>query len=112
MPRIYLRLPTHITSAILNAVSTLDFSVDPKDTLHKLSSYQFALTDIVYLFHIALASFWITIIQVPSFPAKLLIPILYAGALLIPLSSQFFVPATPIFSYLITFYSSRFIPEA
>lgn len=50
--------------------------------------------------------------QTPAFPLKLMIPILYAIALLIPLTRQFFIPATPIFSYLLAFYSSRFIPES
>lgn len=31
-------------------------------------------------------------------------------ALLVPLTSQFFLPATPVFSWLITYYSSRYIP--
>lgn len=50
--------------------------------------------------------------QTPAFPFKLLIPILFAIALLIPLTRQFFIPATPIFAYLLSFYSSRFIPES
>jgi membrane-associated phospholipid phosphatase len=65
----------------------------------------------MYIFHAALATFWFTVMQHPGFPIKLLIPSLWIIALLVPLTSQFFVPATPIFSYLLSFYSSRFIPE-
>ncbi|KAI0919838.1 hypothetical protein AcW1_003013 [Taiwanofungus camphoratus] len=50
--------------------------------------------------------------QFPGFPLKLMIPILWITALLIPLTSQFFLPATPIFIWLLTFYASRFIPVA
>jgi membrane-associated phospholipid phosphatase len=49
--------------------------------------------------------------QEPGFPVKLVIPVLYAIALLIPFTSQFFIPATPVFAYLLSFYSNRFIPE-
>ncbi|CAL1702744.1 unnamed protein product [Somion occarium] len=49
--------------------------------------------------------------QVPGFPLKLMIPTLYSVAVLIPFTSQFFVPATPVFAWLLTFYSSRFIPD-
>jgi inositol phosphorylceramide synthase catalytic subunit len=48
--------------------------------------------------------------QAPPFPLKLLIPIIWITALLVPLTSQFFLPATPVFSWLITYYSSRYIP--
>ena len=50
--------------------------------------------------------------RVPGFPLKLGIPILYTIALLVPFTSQFFVPATPVFSWLITYYSSQFTPVA
>ena len=47
----------------------------------------------------------------PAFPLKLFIPVLYLLALLIPLTSQFFVPATPVFAWVLTFFTSRFIPS-
>ncbi|KAF7789146.1 hypothetical protein EIP86_000083 [Pleurotus ostreatoroseus] len=50
--------------------------------------------------------------QVPGFPLKLLIPILYAILLLVPLTCQFFLPATPVVSWLLAFYSNRFIPAS
>jgi len=49
--------------------------------------------------------------EVPGFPLKLVIPILYAIAVLIPFTSQFFFPAMPVFAWLLTFYTSRFIPD-
>ncbi|KZT00112.1 PAP2-domain-containing protein [Laetiporus sulphureus 93-53] len=48
--------------------------------------------------------------RAPGFPLKLLIPILYAIVLIIPLTSQLFIPATPVFAWLLTYYSSKFIP--
>lgn len=45
----------------------------------------------------------------PSFPLKLGIPALYALAILLPITSQFFLPAGPIFLWLLFFYSSGFL---
>jgi len=109
------RLPRplqRVWTAFVAAVGRLDKSLAPRDTINKLRQHSFTFSDSIYIFHIALATFWITIMQVPGFPLKLMIPILYAIALLIPLTSQFFIPATPIFAWLLTFYSSRFIPPS
>lgn len=43
---------------------------------------------------------------------KLLILCAYTLALLIPFTCQFFLPALPIVSWLLLFYSSQFIPKA
>lgn len=107
-----IREAKRVVSALQAAIGRLDKSLSPKDTLNRLRQHEFVLSDTVYIFQLALATFWITIMQSPSFPLKLMIPILYTIALLIPFTSQFFVPATPVFSWLLTFYSSRFIPEA
>ncbi|KAI0329494.1 PAP2-domain-containing protein [Cubamyces sp. BRFM 1775] len=100
-----------VGAAFVAAVGRLDKSLSPSDTLNRLKQHKWTFSDSIYIFHIALATFWITIMQVPSFPLKLLIPILYAIALLIPFTSQFFVPAGPIFLYLLSFFSSKFIPK-
>lgn len=46
------------------------------------------------------------------FAFKLFLVAAYTAALLIPFTSQFFLPATPIFSWLLLFYSSQFIPKS
>ncbi|KAF4598055.1 Aureobasidin resistance protein Aur1 [Pleurotus pulmonarius] len=101
---------TRVFKALTVAVARLDKSFNPLDTIRKLRKHVFTWSDAVYLLHIVLASFWLTIMQSPSFPLKLVIPLLYILALLIPFTSQFFIPATPIFAYLLSFYSARFIP--
>ncbi|KAA1470883.1 PAP2-domain-containing protein [Dentipellis sp. KUC8613] len=105
------RTANRIYAALVAAVGRLDKSLSPRDTIRRLQNHSFTLSDTIYLFHIALATFWITLMQSPGFPLKLLIPVLYAIALLIPFTSQFFVPATPVFAWLLTYYSSRFIPD-
>ncbi|KAI0077990.1 PAP2-domain-containing protein [Panus rudis PR-1116 ss-1] len=100
-----------IWAAFLAAVARLDKSLSPADTIARLQQYEFTWRDSIYLFEIGLATFWLTIMQVPGFPLKLMIPILYIIAILVPFTSQFFLPAHPVFSWLLTFYSSRFIPD-
>lgn len=102
----------HLIAALQAAVARLDKSLSPRDTLQKLRQHEFTLSDAVYIFHVINATFWITVMQSPAFPSKLLIPILYTIGLLIPFTSQFFVPATPVFAWLLTYYSARFVPDA
>ncbi|EPQ53302.1 PAP2-domain-containing protein [Gloeophyllum trabeum ATCC 11539] len=101
-----------VLSAFVAAVGRMDKSLSPSDTIARLRKHTFTLSDSIYVFHLALAAFWITLMQFPPFPYKLLIPILYAIFLLIPLTSQFFLPAIPVASWVLTFYSSRFIPAS
>ncbi|GJJ09585.1 hypothetical protein Clacol_003808 [Clathrus columnatus] len=117
MSRIRPRSPTRalnaLYSALLNAVSTLDLSFSPSVTISRLKTYQFTLTEIIYyLLHAIHATFWLIIMQQPSFPLKLVLPVLYGLVLLIPFTSQFFLPAIPIFAWLLAYYTSRFIPAA
>jgi membrane-associated phospholipid phosphatase len=106
------RTVSNIIHALVAAVGRLDKSLSPAVTIQRLRAHKFTVGDSIYLFHIALASFWITLMQDPPYPYKLAIPILYTIALLIPFTSQFFVPATPVFSWILAWYSSRYMPSA
>ncbi|KAH8105288.1 PAP2-domain-containing protein [Cristinia sonorae] len=100
-----------VWTAFVAAVARLDKSFSPTHVLHRVRQHTFTLSDYIYIsFNVSLFSFWIYLMQEPGFPTKLLIPILYITALFIPFTSQFFVPATPVFAWIITFFSSRFIP--
>ncbi|KAJ7207967.1 hypothetical protein GGX14DRAFT_634619 [Mycena pura] len=117
MPRIYLRPGSPVTQALLNvyqafisAVGRLDKSLLPKDTLNRLRKHKLTWTDSIYLFHLASVAFWLPLMQVPGYPVKLLIPLLFAIALLVPLTSQFFLPASPVFAWLLLYYTSQFMP--
>lgn len=100
-----------LLAALFAAVGRLNKSFSPLDTISRLQAHTFAKSDAIYIVHVVLAVFWLIIMEVPSFPSKLLIPILYTTALLIPFTSQFFLPATPIFAWLLAFYTNRFIPS-
>ncbi|KII84796.1 hypothetical protein PLICRDRAFT_45603 [Plicaturopsis crispa FD-325 SS-3] len=99
-----------LLKAFKAGVGRLDKSFKPSDTIERLAKHKWVWSDSIYIFHILLATFWITIMEDPGFPLKLGIPILYTIALLVPFTSQFFLPASPIFAWVLTFYSSRFIP--
>ncbi|KAJ8488969.1 hypothetical protein ONZ45_g13750 [Pleurotus djamor] len=101
-----------LVQALQAAVARLDKSLNPNDTLQKLRNHQFTWSDSIHVFHLALVGFWFTIMQVPGFPLKLLIPVVWVIGLLVPLTSQFLFPFTPIAVYLLSFYTSRFIPTS
>ena len=100
-----------IYAAFHAAVARMDKSLNPRDTIWRLQSHVFTLSDLVYLIHIINSAFWLVIMRAPGFPIKLFIPVFHIGLLLVPFTSQFFLPALPVTTYLITFYSSQFIPN-
>ncbi|KAK7460575.1 Phosphatidylinositol:ceramide phosphoinositol transferase (IPC synthase) [Stygiomarasmius scandens] len=101
-----------LLNAFVAAVNRLDKSFSPSVTIAKLQSHHFTASQVVvYGFQLVLACLWLYLLPLPIL-FKLILPILYTTALLIPFTSQFFVPATPIFTYLLSFFSCRFIPSA
>ncbi|EIM84820.1 PAP2-domain-containing protein [Stereum hirsutum FP-91666 SS1] len=107
-----IRTGNQLYVALLAGWARLDKSFSPRDTIQRLQKHAFSYSDLAYVFHILLATFWITIMGVPGFPLKLGIPLFYGLLLLIPFTCQFFLPFHPIASWILTFYSSRFIPTA
>lgn len=99
-----------VVSAVKAAVGRLTFSVSPRENLEKFRAYRWTRLDkFKYGTMFAIALFSIAVMGSPSFPGKLLIPALYIVALLIPLTSQLILPASPILLWLLLFYSCRFI---
>ncbi|KAK1222285.1 Phosphatidylinositol:ceramide phosphoinositol transferase (IPC synthase) [Marasmius sp. AFHP31] len=96
--------------ALIGAIGRLEKSLDPKDRLHKLQQHEFTWADSIYAFHLTLASFWIYLLPVPLL-LKLIAVAVFTLGLFIPLTSQFLMPALPVLTYLLSFFSSRFIPS-
>jgi len=107
-----IRVVDILIAAVLDAISTLDTSFSPSLTISRLRRHQYTLYDSVHAFHILHAVFWLIIMREPPFPLKLVIPLLYTTALLVPFTSQFFLPASPIFAWVLAFFASRYIPTA
>ncbi|CCM00220.1 uncharacterized protein FIBRA_02248 [Fibroporia radiculosa] len=100
-----------VWTAFIAAVGRLDKSLSPRVTIRKLQNHSFTFSDTIYIFHTALATYWIYIMHVPGF-LKFMIPTLYITAVLIPLTSQFFLPAAPVLAWVLTFFASKFIPPS
>lgn len=97
--------------ALVASLHRLDLSRDPRKTLHKLSKHKFTVSNTLpFLFMATCALYSLYIMTTPPFPFKLGIPFAYITAVLLPITSQFVFPATPIFAWLITFFTARDIP--
>ncbi|CDH58465.1 aureobasidin resistance protein aur1 [Lichtheimia corymbifera JMRC:FSU:9682] len=72
---------------------------------------QWTWTHIGYAVMGVLLTFDLIIIQEPPLIVRLALGILLVSSTMIPYIRRFTIPAMPIFTWLITFYASRFIPQ-
>ncbi|CAO1630760.1 unnamed protein product [Sympodiomycopsis kandeliae] len=101
-----------LVSAILSAATRLETSTSMSLSIERFKHWLPNTTRrerFKFAFMIALAIFSMFIMGSPSFPLKLAIPALYITAILLPITSQFFLPASPIFLWLLFYYSSGFL---
>ncbi|WFD32753.1 Phosphatidylinositol:ceramide phosphoinositol transferase (IPC synthase) [Malassezia sp. CBS 17886] len=106
-------LVKRVLLAVRAAASRLSLSTSPSENVRKLRDHRMSPGEKVkYGFMFAVALFSVTMIQEPPLPYKLVIPLLYVVALLLPITSQFILPASPILLWLLLFYSCRFIPAS
>ncbi|GAA5922860.1 hypothetical protein JCM1841_003764 [Sporobolomyces salmonicolor] len=107
-----LYLPAPLRDHLLGAVSRLEISFDVKLSIRRLKRYGWQWgRDWEYLVVGSLAAFSLMVMAQPLL-FKLFLIAAYTTALLVPFTSQFFLPATPVFSWLLFFYSSQFIPKS
>ncbi|GAA5985296.1 hypothetical protein JCM10908_002609 [Rhodotorula pacifica] len=107
-----LYVPRPIRDPLLGAVSRLELSFDISLSLKRVKHYGWKWRrDWEYALGLTLATFSLSVMAAP-FLFKVFLVAVYTLALLIPFTSQFFLPATPIFSWLLLFYSSQFIPKS
>lgn len=98
-----------VIAALIAAVNRLDKSLDPRDAIIKLQRHRWTYKDAIYIFHAGNAIFWVCLWPMALF-FKLAIVMLYTTGIIVPLTSQFLLPATPVLAWVITFFSSRFTP--
>lgn len=99
-----------VLNAILAAAQRLDLSLSPSKTLRILRDHRWNLkNDAQYLVMMVVAGLSLWICGLHWF-FKIMIIITYTIALLVPLTSQFFFPASPIFTWVILFFSNKYIP--
>ncbi|SJX61695.1 related to AUR1-inositol phosphorylceramide synthase [Sporisorium reilianum f. sp. reilianum] len=115
-PKARLYLPAwlhYLLSRILAAASRLSFSTSLRENLDRFRAWSPSKGErFKYGFLLFIALFSLLVMESPAFPYKLIIPALYTATLLLPVTSQFFLPAAPIFAWLILFYSCKFIPAS
>ncbi|KAK9353299.1 hypothetical protein V1523DRAFT_411593 [Lipomyces doorenjongii] len=93
-----------------STLARLDRSWDVKKTLKRVQRHKWNLYDVQYLLAFTIACFVFFVVTEPGVFVKLAIAAVFTLALLVPITSQFFFPFIPIGTWLILFYSCRFIP--
>lgn len=89
-----------------SVLADLNWDLDPKTSLRKLKQHQFSRKDVVYyttlLFFLSCAFY----LNAATFLVKLCVVALFVLLLLVPLTSQFFLYATPVLTWVFFFFSS------
>lgn len=109
MPNMH--LPHFLAAPLLGAVNRLEIKFDPRISIKRVQRYPFTWHgegQYVALFLVACLNLYIC--ESPGLFGKLFIVSAYTAGLLVPFTSQFVLPATPIFAWLLLFWSAKFIP--
>ena len=99
--------------SVVAAAGRLTLSFSPQDTIKKMKEHKMTRNErLRYGIMAVIALFSMVVMEVPPFPYKLIIPLLYIIAVMVPFTSQLLFPGSPILCWLLLFYSCRFIPES
>lgn len=106
MPAI--QLPSWLAGPLYASISRLELSFDVTLSLRRIRHYPFTWkNDGQYLFLLLMAVANLLVSQSLGLLGKLFIVVAYSLGLLIPFTSQFVLPATPIFSWLLLYFTSK-----
>lgn len=94
-----------------NALVRLNYSWDIRQTIDKVRKHQWRKSDVQYLIMFILFVFNFCIITQP-FLIKAACASLLLIACLLPITSQFFFRALPILTWVLLFFSCRYIPHS
>jgi len=111
-PRRYRRrLRSKFRTAISPAstIARIQTSFNPSDSIRALRHHRWSYYDGHYLILIILAIFSLSISQAPGPLMKTGAAALLMLALLMPITRQFFLPALPIFTWLLFFFNARYV---
>lgn len=102
---------TPLILAITAGFQRLDLSRDPRKTIARIRAFKPTVGKVAQL-GIMLGT-WLYCLWMMTawWPIKLAIPGLLVTALMLPITSQFFWPATPVLTWVILFFSARYIPS-
>jgi inositol phosphorylceramide synthase catalytic subunit len=90
-------------------VTSLQTSFSPLAAIHDMSAHRWRLSDVQYavLTGLCLFSLWIIDAHAPIIKSAAVLG--YALLLAMPVTRQFFLPSWPIWTYLLYFFSSRYV---
>ncbi|KAK8178693.1 aureobasidin resistance protein Aur1 [Phyllosticta citribraziliensis] len=92
-----------------SSVSSLETSTSPSDTLRSLRNHQWSYYDAQYIFLAIVGIFALSVIEEPGPIFKTFVATLLMGSMVIPATRQFFLPFLPAITWLVLFYSCKFI---
>lgn len=102
----------YVLARIASASTRLETTTSISLSISRLKSHHFTFSEkFKWISQFILALFSLFILEAP-FLLKLAIVSLYTLTILIPLTSQFFLPASPIFSWLLLFACAKYIPAS
>lgn len=103
-------LLTPLTLAVSAGIQRLDFSLDPRRTLAKVRNSKPTIPHVIQV--TVMLAIWVYTLWIIKAPVwfKLFLVAAYTTAGIIPLSNQFIWPATPVLTWVILFFSARYIP--
>ena len=88
-----------------SSLAALQTSWLPADTLHALRKHRWSYYDGQYLLLVVLGIFSLSIIPSPGPLGKTAISTLFLTSLILPITRQFFLPFTPVATWLVFFYA-------
>lgn len=104
-----IRLPAWLAHPLYGSVSRLELVFNPSISLHRVRKHRFTLrNEGQYIVLFAVAALDLYVCEKPGVGGKLFIVAAYITGLLVPFTSQFVLPATPIFAWLWNFWCSRY----
>ncbi len=91
-----------------SSIASIQTSFNPSDSIRALRAHRWSVYDGQYLILIIIAIFSLSVSQAPGPLMKTGAASLFILALLMPITRQFFLPALPIFTWLLFFFNARY----
>lgn len=92
-----------------SSLTTLQTSFKPADTLRSLRAHKWSAYDVQYLVLIIVGVFCLSIMEHPGPLVKTAVSALLMVSLILPITRQFFLPFLPVITWLVLFFSSRYV---
>ncbi|KAK7205539.1 hypothetical protein BZA70DRAFT_278353 [Myxozyma melibiosi] len=105
-------LANHASAASLvkPPIYRIETSFNILQTVGALRAHNWVATDIQYAFLFFIGLFSLLVAEDPPIAVKVVVSVLLFIGLLIPITSQFLLPALPVFAWLLLFTSATYIP--